>query len=65
MMLGSLFDPEIPFERVSNGPNTMMTLPVVPPRVEGTLQKVKEVLRHQKKQSNCPKFILAMVGCFQ
>ena len=61
MMLGSLFDGEIPFEWVSNGPNTMMTLPVVPPRVEGTLQEVKDVLRHQKNQSNCPKFIQAIV----
>ena len=29
-MLDSLFDPEIPFDRAWNGPNTMETLPTVP-----------------------------------
>ena len=42
----SLFDPEIPLERVWRGPNTTMTLPMVPPGVGGILQEVQEVIKH-------------------
>ena len=45
-MLGSLFDPEIPFERVWSGPNTTRTLHMVPPGVGGILQEVQEVIKH-------------------
>ena len=46
-MFGSLFDPEIPFERVWIGPNTMKDLSTVSPGVGGSLQEVKELIRHQ------------------